>query len=444
MTNRSVVSLKLILLLFLFTITLSTIPLFANGNDTLVQSFSTILNGDVASFGIGLRDTGTGDIVVSGLPVTSTVSVAFLYWATLGSNNTYTNPTLNGTPVNGSVVGTTHDTCWGVTHNFVYRADVTSLVTGDGTYTLAGLPNNFNPDNSQGASLVIVYSDPSLPLRRIIINDGAVSLDGVPTYTDTIKGFVGDSPLTNAHVTYIVGDGQTFQDGDILFNGTTIDTDAFSGSDGPLWDTLTYDVTALNPTDPSASNMTTPDDCLLWAATVFSITTVPIVCDFQDLFADGVFDWIEVKPSWIETNNNLEGTPTGRKAVVTAPATLIPCDLCTITTNVAVSTDVDSKAWILTHRIDKKTQVEILIKAGTDKISVKIKQNGALIAKAKGTFVFDPNVFYNVVASYNGTHYRVVVNGAEVALIPITGLQQGTAGYQIKNATMFVADICVD
>lgn len=255
----------------------------ANGNNFLAPSFSFTLQGNTTSAGVGLRGTGTGNIVVDGIPAGATVYRAYLYWATLGNVNTYTSPTLDGQAVNGDLIGTSGDTCWGVQHNFTYRADVTDLVDGNGTYTIAGLPNALYLGNdSQGASLVVVYEDASDPLRTIRLNDGAVTLDfSTLDYTDTLDGFIPDSPVTDAQVTYLIGDGQAKWDaGNVTFNGVEIAEGIFSGSDGDYWGTHTFDVTdmvsgspvetTINDNDPG--NPDSPD-CLLWTATIFSVTT---------------------------------------------------------------------------------------------------------------------------------------------------------------------------
>jgi hypothetical protein len=288
----------------------SAAPTLANGNNILAPSHNFTLQGDVISKGVGLRGAGTGDVVITGIPAGATVYRAFLYWGTLGSVNTYTSPTLSGLPVEGDLIGTSGDTCWGVQNNFVYRADVTSLVNGNGTYTIAGLPQDLELGNdSQGASLVVLYSDASLPLRTIIINDGAVSLNfSILSYTDTIDGFDPDSPVTNAKVTYLVGDGQAMWDaGNVSFNGEAIAAGVFTGVEGDYWGTHTFDVTSLVSSAPATTtiNDNDPDnpdspDCLLWAATIFSVTAAQSeesmnqlfpstnISIFGDVVADGV------------------------------------------------------------------------------------------------------------------------------------------------------------
>jgi hypothetical protein len=263
----------------------NAIPAAADGNNRLAPSFNYTLQGDVVAAGIGLRGTGTGDIVLSDIPSGAEIVRAFLYWATLGNANTFTSPTLNGEQVQDDLIGRSGDTCWGAQHNFVYRADVTGLVSGNGTYTIAGLPSSLTQGNdSQGASLVVVYRDAGQPARSIVINDGAVSLDFTTnTYTDTISGFIPAGPGNDARVTYLIGDGQEmWEAGNVNFNGTPIAAGIFSGVDGDFWGTHTFEVADLVSSSPATTtiNNEVPDspdspDCLLWAATIFSVVTEP-------------------------------------------------------------------------------------------------------------------------------------------------------------------------
>lgn len=259
-------------------------PTLAQPVEELTTTYRITLEGDVISAGVGLRGDGTGTIALPNLPAGASVVKAFLIWSTIGTS-LHSNLTLNEEDVSGLLIGISANTCWisdFFLQNYVYRADVTSLVDGGGEYLIEGLPSDLETGNdSQGASLVVVYSLPGSPLRTILINDGAVTLDTVKnTYTDTLLGFWTDDPITDARVTYIVGDGQPeYHTGNITFNSEVVATDVFDGSAGDYWDNLTYTVSDFSPTAPSTTTIDnqlteglTPD-CLVWAATVFSVTT---------------------------------------------------------------------------------------------------------------------------------------------------------------------------
>lgn len=257
-----------------------------DGDGSLGESTLIDVQGDVVTSGVGLRGVGQGDLVVTGIPVGATVERAFLYWATLGTNP-FTSPTLDGMAVAGSLIGTGLDTCWDAPNNFAYRADVTSIVSGNGSYQIAGLPSSSpTTDDSQGAALVVIYRDGGSSQRGIVIHDGAVTIDlisGPFSYSHDIVSFE-PAASADAHVTYLIGDGQpTFGSGDIEFGGVTLSTDAAAGLDGDFWDTLTYDVTAQSPTPPVTTSLVGAFDCLLWVATIFSVEGAAD----PDIFGDG-------------------------------------------------------------------------------------------------------------------------------------------------------------
>lgn len=69
----------------------------------------------------------------------------------------------------------------------------TSIVSGNGTYQIAGLPSTSpTTDDSQGASLVVIYQDGASSQRGIVIHDGAAIIDrinGPFSYSHDIVSF---------------------------------------------------------------------------------------------------------------------------------------------------------------------------------------------------------------------------------------------------------------
>jgi hypothetical protein len=254
--------------------------------DQLEPFFDFTGYGGVTAAGVGLRGSGTGDIIIEGVPEGSQIHRAFLYWSVLGTTGAFEFPSINGTIAQGEVIGISDNPCWAEPPglqflHFNYRADVTVAVTGNGTYTIAGLPDNLAEGNdSQGASLVVIYENPTEFYRTVIINDGGVTLDIEDnTWIDTIEDFETADPLLEAEVTYLIADGQDeWETGDVRFNQVPIAHNVFTGVDGEHWGTLTFDVTFLNPTSPSTTQIDNirPEgvgpDCIVWVATIFSIT----------------------------------------------------------------------------------------------------------------------------------------------------------------------------
>ncbi|WP_345840714.1 DUF3344 domain-containing protein [Bacillus sp. P14.5] len=140
----------------------------------MTELYRIYQKGDYTAAGVSLREENTGSINIS-LPPSSTITNAYLYWMVQENEETFSDTGfLNGSPVEGALIATSRDLCWNreVTHYF--RADVTNYdlrrsntvqVEPGGDETLL-----------EGASLVIVYSNPFLPFKTIIINDGGVAL----------------------------------------------------------------------------------------------------------------------------------------------------------------------------------------------------------------------------------------------------------------------------
>ncbi len=234
------------------------------------------VTGDVTAAGVGLRGTGTGTINLTGIPAGATVQKALLYWATLGTSGTFTAPTLNGTPVNGSLIGRSDDPFWGASQSFAYRADVTPLVPGNGSYTIAGLPHaGPSINDSEGASLVVIYSLAGAPARVITINDGAVTLAGsrAQFHSTPLSGFVAATPPAGAKLTILVGDGQSATPEYAGINATLLATNESGGSDGNYWDTRTYDVSGVIPAGATSADavLSTSNDSLVWVAAILSV-----------------------------------------------------------------------------------------------------------------------------------------------------------------------------
>ena len=110
------------------------------GSVSVSPTTITASNVDVGEFGVGgMRGgDGTGSISVSG--ITAPVIGAFLYWhGPTNSSNPASNAsvTFAAQPITGTNIGTASDNNWSFTNSQAYRADVTSLVTGNAAYSLS-------------------------------------------------------------------------------------------------------------------------------------------------------------------------------------------------------------------------------------------------------------------------------------------------------------------
>jgi len=285
------------------------------------------VTGDYVVGGVGLRGTGgadglaTGQITMPAVPSGVDVLAAFLYWETVQTPNGASGSAgalFNGHPIGAIALalnpaGTAP--CWssgggtgapsGAHKLVVYRADVLRflpidaatgkhLVTGTQEVKLPDAGSGNSVPSTAGASLVVVYRDPTQPLRAIVIYDGGYTMDqSTQQMSQTIAGFY-QAATPAAKMTHIVGDGQPNFSERLLFNGTQLGPlNPFVGALGPAadpaWDNVTFDVTLSGPNEPVTTAVDhgdpafTPFDCLSWGAIVFSTAV-------KDTDNDGLLD----------------------------------------------------------------------------------------------------------------------------------------------------------
>ena len=255
------------------------------GDLTLRTDGLSVANTDVAEFGFGgMRGIGTGSITVSG--VSGPVFHAFLYWN--GPTNS-TDPavnaavTFNGSAVTGTNIGVSGDNNWGFQNTQSYRADVTSLVTGNGAYGLAGFLKPAADIN--GVALIVFHDNGNSGDDRNVVlwngNDSNCLTGGTPeNWDETITGvpYQGGS----ASLDFVVADGQSFTDDAVLVNGSPLvpagqifDGDSTPpGVAGSLWDVESFDLTSFLATGSNNLHITTGtvQDCL---SLVVAVANVP-------------------------------------------------------------------------------------------------------------------------------------------------------------------------
>ncbi len=210
-------------------------PTPQNGNATLGMSYTNTacgLNYTSGSVKLGRRGTVNGviqpaAITIAGIPNCATILKAFLYADASGNgiaiNATVLNPAATSTSFPMTMIGQDIDKCWsslGYIRTHSYRADITSAVTGNGNYSVSGLPvSTSTPGNDvDGASIVVIYSDPSQNYTgSIVIADGAlVSVSTV--LTRTVTGFSACAASTFANGFMIIGDLQGVGNTNIKIN----------------------------------------------------------------------------------------------------------------------------------------------------------------------------------------------------------------------------------
>ena len=246
------------------------------------------------SAGVGLRNRDQGTITIAGIPAGASVGRAVLVWGILYNGATPPNTiTFAGIPVTADVTATVSGTlCWGDTATVGYAADVTSLVTGNGSFVVSDPPRGItriddNPAGmlpyTDGASLIVFYTGGGA-------NNQVLSDFTYDTNTDTgnaiARSFTGISSLgLGANLTMAGPDGQS-NGGEVFtitgagspivltntWNGDVPQSGA-SFAIGNLWDNDTYDVGAVLPTGQTtlAFNHSVTGDCIGVGAAILQV-----------------------------------------------------------------------------------------------------------------------------------------------------------------------------
>ena len=252
----------------------------------------------------GLRDQPSGVITVSG--VSGTVTKAYLYWqGPTRSSSPTINATikLNGNTIVGTNIGYSNNNCWLYDNSQGYRADVTSIVTGNGSYTISNYrinpPSLVGGANLNGASLIVFFGGGSFSGKRdVYLFDGNDSnipnpFDG-DGWSATLSGINYSSG--DANLQLHVSDGQNFTElesptEDIslneqpqgttghVFDGNTVpSTNNGPANNGNLWDIRNFDITAFLTAGPEPNTLeltaaASPADCLSLVAAVVDVAS---------------------------------------------------------------------------------------------------------------------------------------------------------------------------
>jgi hypothetical protein len=319
--------------------------------DALPYSTGYLITGDYVAAGVDTTAAtepgfATGTIHVSGVPANADILAAFLYWEVVYElDSQLAGVKFRGAPVPAArkaVPPLTQATpCFasGSVKIAMFRADVLPFLpvqrdaagdkTGKRLVNDADLSANIDPDTGQpyplhtvrlpqangnntpesaGASLVVIYRDPTEPLRKIVLYDGGYIQPRGVSMTQNLRGFYQSSTAKSARLTHIAGSGQPNHSDQLFFNnnqiGAGIEQFVETGSaSNRSWFTKTLGHAQIDslmqplpaaPTSGYGETATTsvthtsasPYGCMAWAAVAFSTAV-------KDADTDGLPDGLE-------------------------------------------------------------------------------------------------------------------------------------------------------
>ena len=256
--------------------------------------------GGVGLAGQGVNGVAQGEILIEGVPNGVEILAAFLYAQVVSDEGPEAGGigvTFHGVPLStaegtigvvGDPIGATP--CWssgggtgqsgGNKKTYSYRYDVLRfLPVVDGRHRANGLHPVGLPDlgtkkstpRALGASLVVVYRDPDLPLSALVIYDGSWVMDNsTHGMTQTIEGFY-DPADVGGKMTFIVGNGQPNKS-EILQVGQNVFGSPFAGNQGDDWDNVTVVTDSIVGQDSLVTSVqegSGSSDCLTGSAIIY-------------------------------------------------------------------------------------------------------------------------------------------------------------------------------
>lgn len=216
----------------------------------------------------GQAGTFNSSMAPLSIPAGSTVQRAYLYWgadtSAGGSGSAAPTPSSRNqvrfSAAGGAYVTVTAGTVDVTGNRYSAIADVTSLVAagGSGNYMTANVQAGTGTDRYAGWGLVVIYSNPTLPLRSLTLFDGSLNINtSTPSsITTTVSGF--RTPATgavDARIGLIAFEGDNNFTGDqFRVNGSNI-SDALNPTNNIFNSTNSRLGVAQTGRNPQQSNM---------------------------------------------------------------------------------------------------------------------------------------------------------------------------------------------
>jgi parallel beta-helix repeat protein len=211
---------------------------------------------------------------------------------------------------------------------------------------------------------------------------------------------------------------------DFYVDGSLINTDS-SSPYSILWSTnsVPNGLHTLTAKAFDTSNLQTTSD-----AVQINVNNVSI---FSDDFEDNdASDWNFTRGNWSVVNGNLTANINGKGDAI-SPA-FGGCTNCTIEADVRVDTP-GSRISVLGWYQNKKTLLEVRLMSDRNKILVKQKSNGSVVAKSSAPFGISTGTVYRVKVVSNGTQFQILVDGVPILNLNSGASPSGVVGFRVKS-----------
>lgn len=167
-------------------------------------------------------------------------------------------------------------------------------------------------------------------------------------------------------------------------------------------------------------------------------------CNFCENFDDTSppTNWT-TKGTWAQANGTWSTSGKQHSAIAT-PAFAGCGSNCAITASVSTSGG-RAKLWVYGWWVDKDNTIEVVFKEDEDKVVISQIAGGVVVKKENVALTINPNTFYTITLTYNGTNIVVNVNGTDqMTFSPIGALPVGTLGVAGKDGTTKIDFVSAD
>jgi hypothetical protein len=160
-------------------------------------------------------------------------------------------------------------------------------------------------------------------------------------------------------------------------------------------------------------------------------------CIFCDNFNDGVLPiWVFKQPwLWVENGGMLAGDTIGSKKNDGFATPVFPgCTTCRIRAGMMSTPGSTALITLIAWNQDKNNRVELQMKEGKDKWTLKQRVNGKIVKKASVSQTINANEIYQAEVQFDGTMFHLLINSVEVLTMNATGTPSGTVGLSVRRA----------